>query len=55
MQVSLLIGDAWRLQKGLFPRTWYGIAVRLYPDGKYETEYNFDPDCIANDTAFMDT
>ena len=55
IQAALIIDEAWRLQKSLFLKTWYGIAVRFHPNGSYETEYNFDPDCIENDTTFLDS
>jgi hypothetical protein len=49
-----LINEAWDIQAGLFPQTWYGLKIKVYPDGKYETEFDFDPDCLEKKTlAFL--
>jgi hypothetical protein len=55
MKIDVLIGKAWKQQKGVFPKTWYGITLTLFPDGKYETTYNYDQHCVRNDQTFFDT
>jgi len=35
-------------------KTWYGLTIIVYPDGKVETEFNYDPKCQA-DLAFYKT
>ena len=37
----------------MFPDKWFGFNLTISPDGKCETEFNYDPDCI-NDPTFYD-
>lgn len=30
----------------LFAKKWYGLIIRVYPNSKWEKEFNYDPDCI---------
>src|SRR5208337_2445380 len=53
-RVVLLLSDLWELQQKLFPEKWYGLVLTVYPDGKCETEFNYDPKCIG-DPKFFET
>lgn len=37
----------------LFDPKLYGIKITVFPNGRFETEYNHDPNC-TKDTAFFD-
>jgi hypothetical protein len=45
--------DAFDIRDALFPKKWYGFTLTIFPDGKHNTEFNYDPDCV-NDPDFYD-
>ena len=48
-----LVDRLWEGQAGLFADKWYGLNLIVYPDGKCETVFNYDPNC-GNDPTFFD-
>jgi len=46
------LSDAWRMQPTLFADVWYGLLLMVYPDGRCETKFNYDPNC-GNDPSFF--
>ena len=53
---ATLLNELWRLQEGHSPETWYGIKITICPDGRYGTEYNYDPDCLEKMASeFLDS
>jgi hypothetical protein len=36
-----------------FGKMWYGLKVTVFPDGKYNVEFNYDPKC-SSDTKFFE-
>lgn len=51
--VIALLTKVWDAKDKLFPQKWYGLKLTVFPDGKCETEFNYDADCI-NDPDFFD-
>jgi hypothetical protein len=41
-RVAGLLGELWEMKPKLFPKPWYGIKITIYPDGKFDTEYDYD-------------
>jgi hypothetical protein len=53
-ETTQLLYKVWRIKGKVFADKWYGIKVVIYPDGKCETEFNYDSEC-ANGLEFFDT
>jgi hypothetical protein len=53
-EVLTLFEELWELRDTAFPDRWYGLTITLFPDGKSEFAFNYDPDCALDD-AFFDS
>ena len=51
-EVLTLFEELWDLRDTAFPDRWYGLAITLFPDGKSEFAFNYDPDCALDDAFF---
>jgi hypothetical protein len=54
IEVLYLLDDAWALMDKAFSDKWYGLKITVYPEGKAETEFNYDPKCLSDPTFFED-
>jgi hypothetical protein len=52
MDATMTLHKALRIKDKVFDRKWHGIKLIVRPDGKYETQFNYDPDC-ASDPQFL--
>jgi hypothetical protein len=53
-EVLNLFEQLWDLRDTAFPDRWYGLTITVFPDGKSEFEFSYDPDC-ALDEAFFES
>jgi hypothetical protein len=53
-EVLTLFEELWDLRDTAFPDRWYGLTIIVFPDGKSEFEFSYDPDCALDD-AFFET
>lgn len=55
LNTSIALGDMLESARAIHEKAcdkmWYGLKVTVYPDGKVDTEFNYDPECQA-DLAF---
>jgi hypothetical protein len=51
-EVRNLFRELWDLRDTAFPDRWYGLTITVFPDGKSEFEFNYDPDCALDDAFF---
>jgi len=51
-EVLTLFEELWDLRDTAFPDRWYGLTINIFPDGKSEFEFNYDPDCALDDAFF---
>jgi len=49
-----LFKELWELRSKTLTNNWYGILISVTPDGDCKAEFNFDPDCMGDDTFFDD-
>lgn len=54
MDVVMSLLSLWKKKAKLFPEEWYGLKIVILPDGKTETEFNYDPECAGDETFFHD-
>ena len=52
MDVTMGCYLIWAAKDKLFPQKWYGLKMTIFPNGKCEVEYNYDPDSINNPTFY---
>jgi hypothetical protein len=45
LEYAHLMSELWKLKTEIFPKPWYAMKLTFYPDGKFETEYDYNPDC----------
>src|SRR5262245_18851700 len=48
-QIGIPLLKLLQMKDELCDPKWYGIKITVFPDGRFETEHNNDPDC-ANDS-----
>ena len=53
-EVLTLFAELWNLRDTAFPDRWYGLTITVYPNGKSESAFSYDPDC-ALDEAFFES
>src|SRR5262245_28592273 len=41
------------MREQLFDPAWWGIKITAFPNGRFKTEYNHNPNCV-NDSSFFD-
>ena len=51
-EVLTLFEELWDLRDTAFPDRWYGLTITVFPDGKSEFAFNYDPDCALDDAFF---
>jgi hypothetical protein len=51
-EVLTLFEELWDLRDTAFPDRWYGLTITVFPDGKSEFDFNYDPDCALDDAFF---
>jgi hypothetical protein len=39
---AFVLDDAWKVSKKAFGQKWHSLLLRVFPDGTYEAEHNFD-------------
>jgi hypothetical protein len=47
------VNRLWSMREKVFPEIWHGLKMVIFPNGKCETEFNYDPDCFY-DATFID-
>jgi len=52
-QVNFRFLEVLDIKDQLFPDRWYGFKLTIFPDGKCETEFNYNANCV-NDPDFYD-
>lgn len=40
--ISFRLDDAIDIRDKIFPKRWYGLMLKVYPDGRWEREFNYD-------------
>ncbi len=53
-EVMDLIHDLWGIKDEAFPDKWYGLKFKVFPSGKCEVRFNYDPECALDPTFFDD-
>jgi len=51
-EVLTLFEELWDLRDTAFPDRWYGLTITVFPDGKSEFAFSYDPDCALDDAFF---
>jgi hypothetical protein len=50
-EVKDLFRELWPTRPS-FEKMWYGLKVTVFPDGKYNVEFNYDPECSCDPKFF---
>jgi len=50
-EVKRLFRKVWETQAS-FDKEWYGLKVTVFPGGKYDVEFNYDPKCSSDPKFF---
>jgi hypothetical protein len=50
-EVKDLFRELWPTRPS-FEKMWYGLTVKVFPDGKYNVEFNYDPKCSSDPKFF---
>jgi hypothetical protein len=45
MAAGILMDEIWKLKNKLFPKRWYGLKLTVYPNGSFDTEFNYHRRC----------
>jgi hypothetical protein len=52
--VAIPLSKLWKMKDKVFPQEWYGLKLTVSRKGECETEFNYDADCI-NDESYYES
>ena len=51
-QVAEWLDAIGELKGKAFPKPWYGLKISMSPDGRFNLDFDHNPDCVVDPTFF---